>query len=68
MFWSGKSFEEEKLVVRWEKFQDASLFYNNSSEVDKDDIVRWLHKAKTIQWDYKNIIKRKGRLEKLTTF
>jgi uncharacterized protein YdhG (YjbR/CyaY superfamily) len=65
MFWSGKSFNEEKLNVEGEKFQDASIFYNDVNEIDKDDLKRWLEKSKEIQWDYKNIVKRKGILERL---
>ena len=65
MFWSGADFEEEKLNVRGDKFKDASVFYNHTSEIDPDDLKRWLVKSKDIQWDYKNIVKRKGRLEKL---
>lgn len=65
MFWSGKSFNEEKLNVEGEKFQDASIFYNDVNEIDKDDLKRWLEKSKEIQWDYKNIVKRKGLLERL---
>lgn len=65
MFWSGKSFNEEKLNVEGEKFQDASVFYNDLNEIDKDDLKRWLEKSREIQWDYKNIVKRKGVLERL---
>lgn len=65
MFWSGKSFNEEKLNMEGEKFQDASIFYNDLNEIDKDDLKRWLEKSKEIQWDYKNIVKRKGALERL---
>ncbi|MCD9855118.1 DUF1801 domain-containing protein [Epilithonimonas sp. JDS] len=65
MFWSGKSFNEEKLNVEGEKFQDASIFYNGVNEIDNDDLKRWLDKSKEIQWDYKNIVKRKGVLERL---
>lgn len=65
MFWSGKSFNEEKLNVEGEKFQDASIFYNDLNEIDKDDLKRWLEKSREIQWDYKNIVKRKGVLERL---
>ncbi len=65
MFWSGKSFEEELLYKQGEKFQDASIFYNSVSEVNKSDLRRWLKKAKVIQWDYKNIVKKKGKLERL---
>lgn len=65
MFWSGASFEEEKLDVRGEKFKDASIFYTSVDEIQTEDIVRWLEKSKEIQWDYKNIVKRKGQLERL---
>ena len=65
MFWSGADFDEELLNVKGKKFKDASIFYNNISEVNTDDLKRWLQKAKKIQWDYKNLIKRKGQLEKL---
>lgn len=65
MFWSGKSFEETKLNVLGGKFQDASIFYNSINEIDSTDLEIWLQKAKEIQWDYKNIVKRKGILERL---
>jgi hypothetical protein len=66
MFWSGKDFDEEKLDVRGEKFKDASKFYNDVTEIDALDLKRWLEKARNIQWDYKNIVKRKGVLEKIS--
>lgn len=62
MFWSGKSFNEELLNVHGVKFQDASVFYNNASEINEEDIKRCLEKSEKIQWDYKNIVKRKGQL------
>lgn len=65
MFWSGKSFNEEQLKVEGEKFQDASVFYNNVDEINETDILRWLKKSAEIQWDYKNIVKRKGELIRL---
>lgn len=65
LFWSGKSFEEEKLNVLGAKFQDASIFYNSVNEIETTDLKIWLQKAKEIQWDYKNIVKRKGVLERL---
>ena len=65
LFWSGKSFEETKLNVLGGKFQDASIFYNSVNEIDITDLKTWLQKAKEIQWDYKNIVKRKGVLERL---
>ena len=65
MFWSGADFEEDDLSIRGEKFKDASIFYNNVSEIKTKDLKRWLKKSTEIQWDYKNIVKRKGRLERL---
>jgi hypothetical protein len=65
MFWSGADFEEEKLNVKGKKFKDASIFYQNPEEVFPHEIKIWLEKSETIQWDYKNIVKRKGVLERL---
>ncbi|WP_066219756.1 DUF1801 domain-containing protein [Formosa haliotis] len=63
MFWSGADFEEEDLNIRGTKFKDASVFYKSVTEVDETKLKRWLKKSKEIQWDYKNIVKRKGKLE-----
>lgn len=65
MFWSGADFEEPGLDVLGKKFKDASVFFNDASDVNKSDVRRWLKKAQEIQWDYKNLVKRKGRLERL---
>lgn len=65
MFWSGADFGEEKLEMGTGKFKDASIRYTSISQIDLTDLKRWLKKSKTIQWDYKNIVKRKGQLEKL---
>lgn len=65
MFWSGKSFEEEKLNVLGTKFQDASIFYQSLEEINENDLKTWLQKSREIQWDYKNIVKRKGELLRL---
>lgn len=65
MFWSGASFDEEGLNVRGGKFKDASIFYNNVAEINIKNFKRWLKKSKAIQWDYKNLVKKKGKLERL---
>lgn len=65
MFWSGASFEEEKLLPGTGKFKDASIFFNKADEINAKDLKRWLKKAKAIQWDYKNIVKRRGKLVRL---
>lgn len=65
MFWSGMDFEEEDLKMGTGKFKDASIRYTSSNQINKSDLKRWLEKSKTIQWDYKNLIKRKGILVRL---
>ena len=65
MFWSGASFDEPGLTPGTGKFKDASVLYNSAEEIDLKDLKRWLKKAREIQWDYKNLVKRKGVLERL---
>ena len=66
LFWSGVTFEEEQLVPgKSGKFKDASVTYTSAAQINTKDLKRWLKKAKDIQWDYKNIVKRKGVLERL---
>ena len=64
LFWSGQSFEEEGLQNEG-TFKAAEARYTSVDEVNKKDLKRWLQKAREIQWDYKNLIKRKGKLERL---
>ena len=63
MFWSGRSFDEPELTGT-SRFQDASVFYNSADEIDEQKLERWLQKATTIQWDYKNIVKNRGVLHR----
>jgi hypothetical protein len=65
MFWSGASFNEENLKPGTGKFKDASILYISVEQINKKDLARWLKKSRTIQWDYKNIVKRKGKLVRL---
>lgn len=65
MFWSGASFGEDGLKVLGKKFKDASVFYTDVVQIDEKALQRWLKKALVIQWDYKNIYKRKGELIRL---
>jgi hypothetical protein len=65
MFWSGADFKEPGLNVAGKKFKDASVFYDDPAGINTADLRRWLKKSEEIQWDYKNIVRRKGRLERL---
>lgn len=64
LFWSGQSFDEKGLAKEG-SFKAAEMRYTSSDQVNIKDLHRWLKKAKKIQWDYKNIVKRRGILEKL---
>ncbi len=65
MFWSGMGFDEDALVPGSGKFKDASVTYTSQDEINAKDVKRWLSKSKSIQWDYKNIVKRRGKLVRL---
>lgn len=64
LFWSGQSFGEDGLEKEG-SFKAAEARYTAVGQVDKEMLQRWLVKARDIQWDYKNLIRRKGRLERL---
>ncbi len=64
LFWSGQSFGEEGLAKEG-KFQAAEARYTAVEQVRVEELRRWLAKGREIQWDYKNIVRRKGRLERL---
>ncbi len=65
LFWSGVSFDEAVLQPGSGKFKDASITYTSEEEIKLKDLKRWVKKSRDIQWDYKNIVKRKGVLERL---
>ena len=65
MFWSGADFDEPKLKPGTGKFKDASFRYTDIEQVNPNELLGWLTRARLIQWDYKNIYKRGGRLERL---
>ena len=64
LFWSGQSFDEEGLKKEG-SFKAAEARYTAVDPVKTKDLQRWLTKAREIQWDYKNLMRRKGRLERL---
>lgn len=65
LFWSGQSFDEPGLSKEG-SFKAAEKRYTAAEEVDAKELAQWLRKARDIQWDYKNIVKRRGVLERLT--
>ncbi|MBS2017434.1 MAG: DUF1801 domain-containing protein [Deltaproteobacteria bacterium] len=64
LFWSGRAFDEADLVPEG-TFQAAAVHYELASDIKVTHLARWLRKSKKMQWDYKNIAKRRGKLEKL---
>lgn len=64
LFWSGQSFKEPGLNKEG-SFKAADKRYSSKSEIKSVELKRWLKKAAKIQWDYKNIVKRKGKLVRL---
>jgi hypothetical protein len=64
LFWSGQSFDEPGLHPEG-SFKAAEKRYTSIEQIDTVILVQWLEKAKNIQWDYKNIVKRRGVLERL---
>jgi hypothetical protein len=64
LFWSGQSFDEPGLAPEG-TFKAAEARYTAVEQVDVVNLARWLAKAREIQWDYKNLIRRKGKLERL---
>jgi hypothetical protein len=64
LFWSGQSFEEEGLKDEG-NFKAAEVRYTAVDQVDTAKLSLWLTEARVIQWDYKNLISRKGRLRRL---
>lgn len=64
LFWSGQSFEEEGLTAEG-KFKAAEARYVTVSDVKVTPLRRWLKASREIQWDYKNIVKRRGKLERI---
>ena len=64
LFWSGQSFEEKGLKQEG-KFKAAETRFTAVDDVDLAKLERWLAESREVQWDYKNIVRRKGRLERL---
>lgn len=61
LFWSGQTFDEEGLKPVG-KYKASEVRYMDTEGINMDQLTRWLTKSIEIQWDYKNIVKRKGEL------
>ena len=63
LFWSGESFDDT--LQKEGGFRTAGMRYTSIDQINRNDLARWLEKSRDIQWDYKNIVRRKGVLERL---
>lgn len=63
LFWSGQSFDEPGLAPEG-SFKAAEVRYVQADDIDESALKRYLKKAIAIQWDYKNIVKKRGLLER----
>jgi hypothetical protein len=64
LFWSGQSFATPGLAPEG-SFKAAEARYIDAAQIDRALLARWLDESQRVQWDYKNLVKRKGRLERL---
>jgi len=64
LFWSGQSFKNKGLKKEG-SFKAAEVRYTDKTEVDTEQLALWLAESREVQWDYKNIVKRKGKLVRL---
>lgn len=64
LFWSGQSFSTQGLSPEG-KFKAAEVRFTSAEQVDLPLLRAWLSESQSVQWDYKNIVKRKGVLERL---
>ena len=64
LFWSGQSFATPGLAKEG-SFKAAEARFTDAAQVEEVPLAAWLGEARVVQWDYKNLVKRKGRLERL---
>lgn len=65
LFWSGQSFAAPGLSPEG-TFKAAERRYVTLADLDRAALRAWLAEARVVQWDYCNLIRRKGRLERIS--
>lgn len=61
MFWSGQSFETPGLAAEG-SFKAGEVRYQHVDEVDVEALRAWLAESRTVQWNYRDIRRTKGKL------
>jgi hypothetical protein len=64
LFWSGQSFETPGLK-KVGKHKASELVLKRIEDLDKEKIERWLQESMEKQWNYRDIVKNKGKLDPL---
>lgn len=64
LFWSGQSFAAPGLAPEG-SFKAAEARYRTVEEIDPAALDLWLAEARRVQWDYRNIMRNRGRLDRL---
>jgi len=64
LFWSGQSFAAPGLHPEG-KFKAAEARFASVDDIDIAALRAWLAECRDVQWDYKNIVRRRGVLERL---
>lgn len=64
LFWSGQSFNTPGLEKAG-SFKAAQVTFIKTTDIQQTLLKKWLREAKNIQWNYKNIVKNKGKLNPL---
>lgn len=65
LFWSGQSFKTKGLAKEG-TFKAAEARFTAADQIDTELLSSWLAESREVQWDYKNLIRRKGRLERIS--
>lgn len=65
LFWNGQSFTSKGLTAEG-KFKAAEARYTAADQIDLARLRGWLAESRDVQWDYKNLVRRKGSLERLS--
>jgi hypothetical protein len=63
MFWSGQSFTAPGLTASG-SFQAADVLYVEPHDVDPDAVAVWLAESRSVQWDYENIRRNRGLVQR----
>lgn len=64
LFWSGQSFAAPGLTPEG-SFKAAEARYRTVADIDLVALDLWLAEARVVQWDYRNIVRNKGRLDRI---